>query len=153
MNFATLSAIGRPMSRSIMASDMSIPVETPAEVHSLPSTTNSEFASTETSGKLASASQLAQWVVTRVLLSIPREASMNAPEQTEPKRFAVWAHFGIHFCVIGCDAARNMTVVVPPPTKRVCILLPLTLESASVCRDTPQLLLIKPPPGDTITIL
>src|SRR6516162_10306362 len=132
---------------------MSIPVEIPADVHRLPFATNRDSASIETSGNSASAAQLAQWVATRALLSMPSEASTKAPEHIEPKRCAVRAHVGSHFCASGCAAARIMVAVSPPATSRVWTLLGLSLASASVCRTTPQLLATKPPRGDTTTIL
>src|SRR5215467_15690786 len=132
---------------------MSIPVEIPADVHKLPFTTKRDSASTETSGNSAGKAQLAQWVATRALPSMPSEASTKAPEQTEPKRCAVRAHFGSHFCVSECAAARVMVAVSPPATSKVWTLLGLSFASASVCRITPQLLATKPPRGDTTTIL
>jgi hypothetical protein len=64
---------------------MSMPMLTPADVHSLPSTPWSASASPVSAGKrAASRAQLAQWVATRLPLSRPAQASTNTPVQTDP---------------------------------------------------------------------
>src|SRR5262249_50766236 len=137
-----------------MASAMSIPVETPADVQIFPCTTKSACASTDTSGKrVARSSQLAQCVATRAFFNSPNSARSNAPEHTEPKRSHVRVQRAIHRRVVDSVATRSRASALPPEIKSVSTVRALIRDSARVCTDTPQLLLTKPPAGETTSTL
>ena len=72
-----------------------MPVVTPADVHTLPSTTYRASGSTVMAGySAASGAHASQWVATRRPAINPSEASTNVPEQTEPIRLAFAARCG-----------------------------------------------------------
>src|SRR5688500_16998224 len=124
---------------------MSIPVETPAEVQRLSSTTYSESASTLTRGyALASGAQAFQCVATQRPSSSFRLASTNAPEQTEPNLGTLLASLESHARKPGSAIARMSSSLRAPMTSSVS-----GRESkASVDNDwtaTPLLLRTRPP--------
>jgi hypothetical protein len=131
-----------------MASAMSIPVVTPADVHSAPSRTNTALRSTVTWGrKRASRSHADQCVVARSPSSRPAAASTNAPVHTEARR-----------CTRPC-ARRNQRTQAPSRTTAVtgASSPPATItvswrrgrrrRRSRACAAIPEVKRIGPPPG------
>src|ERR1700722_19028768 len=151
IDFATLSATGRPWSRSTIASAMSMPVEIPAEVQILPLTMKSASRSTDMSGNCAARfSQSAQCVVTRRPPNSPNSARTKVPVQTDPKRWLSLAHRLSHRRVAAGAMLSRIAASWPPDTSTVSTVLGDTDLVGSVAIETPQEVATRPPRDETI---
>jgi hypothetical protein len=131
---------------------MSIPVVTPAEVHTLPSTTKIASRSTAAPGtSFASRSHADQCVAQRRPSSNPAKPITNAPEHTEPIRRTTSAARCSH-----ARTRRSRTTAViasssPPTTSTVSVSRGRTDASFTVVIDVPAVVARSPPRLDAKT--
>jgi hypothetical protein len=131
---------------------MSIPVVTPADVHTAPSRTKIALGSTVTAGnRRASSSHADQWVAARLPSSSPAAASTNAPEHTEVMRGTTRAARRSQPSSAGSLAACRIAAASPPATTTVSRRPGRIRRRSAVRTGSPHVVVRSPPPTDAIT--